>query len=125
MLSSQTGQQEGNLGGLGVASETDESTSDGGFKSVAPQSPDRRAADSGVGVAALGRRESRGFGANLLDSLDAKLVVLLHSEEDLLKSDNTGIARSGRKGRVDGVVVESTEEVRDSPGKFKHRGVTR
>ena len=67
VLSSQTSQEERDLGGLGVAGETDEGTSDGILEAVGPLCPGLGAADLGVGVVAGELGEAGGLGADLLD----------------------------------------------------------
>lgn len=67
VLGSQTGQEERDLGGLGVSGETDEGTGDGILEAVGPLCPGLGAADLGVGVVAGGLGEAGGLGADLLD----------------------------------------------------------
>ena len=67
VLGSQTSQEERDLGGLGVAGETDEGTGDGILEAVGPLGPGLSAANLGVGVGAGGLGEAGCLGTDLLD----------------------------------------------------------
>lgn len=122
MLGSQTGQEERDLGGFGIAGETDEGTGDGILEAVGPLCPGLGAADLGVGVVAGGLGEAGGLGADLLNGGTGESVVLLEAEEGPLVRLEGGVVGVS-EGAVHGGVVEAADEVGDSQGELEDLGI--
>lgn len=81
MLSSQTGEQEADLGLLGVSGETDEGAADVLLELSGVLQVHRAAAGRGQRVVAAGGGEAGNLGAELLDGSCAEMVLLLHAAQ--------------------------------------------
>ena len=101
VLRGQAGQQEGDLGLLRVARETDERTSDIGLQPGGHGQVRHTIRGGGHGVVAPRGREAGNFRAELLDRAHAQVVLLLQAAEVLGVIGAGAVGKTGDEGLVD------------------------